>query len=112
MYKDVSGNVTPMALGTVPKHKKGVPKSISIDDRTSGNKTIIFHDVFTPDASNGVASPTAQTKTWLMLETNGGPVNINLDKEALTGITLFGAIDVSSNISDASMNIGVNIEYE
>lgn len=112
MYKDVSGNVTAMALGTVPKHKKGIPKSIIINDRTSGNKTLIFHDAFTPDASNGVASPTAQTKTWLILETGGGPVNINLDKEALAGITLFGAFDVSSNINDASMNIAVNYEFE
>lgn len=112
MYKDVSGNVTAMALGTVPKHKKGIPKSISIDDRTGGNKTLIFHDVFTPDASNGVASPSAQTKTWLMVETGGGPVNINLDEDALSGIALFGAVDVSSNVSDASMNIAVSIAFE
>lgn len=105
MYKDVSFNVTPMALGTVPEHKKRIPTAIVVVDSTSGNKTLIFHDVFTPDASNGTASPTAQTKTFFKIETSGGPVNLTYGVNELAGIELLGAVDVSSNVGEVSGNI-------
>ncbi len=105
MHKDVSFNVTAMALGTVPEHKKRTPTAIVVVDSTSGNKTLIFHDVFTPDASNGTAAPTAQTKTFFKIETGGGPVNLTYGLNELAGIELLGAIDVSCNIGDASGNV-------
>ena len=105
MHKDVSFNVTAMALGTVPEHKRRVPTAIIVVDSSSGNKTLIFHDVFTPDSSNGTASPTAQTRTFFKIETGGGPVNLTYGVNELAGIELFGAGDVSCNVSDVSGNV-------
>lgn len=110
-YKDVSMNTDAMALGTVPKHKKGKVKSILIDDPIAGAKTLVFHDVFTPSASNGTASPTAQTKTWFQV-TSPGSVTLNYSESDLEGIELLGAVDVSSNVASASSNIAVNMKYE
>lgn len=111
MYTDVSFALSALSLGTVPEHKKGKPKSIIIDDLTSGAKTIIFHDVFTPDASNGTASPTAQTKTWFQV-TSPGNVTLNYDESALAGIELLGAVDVSSNVASPLGNIAYACIYE
>lgn len=110
-YKDVSMNGAAMSIGTVPEHKKGKVKSILVDDPVAGAKTLYFHDVFTPSASNGTASPTAQTKTWFQLTVQGG-VPYNFGESDFEGIELFGAIDVSSNVASATSNIAVNLKFE
>lgn len=108
-YLDVSLNVTAMSLGTVPEHKRRRPKAIVVTDfgSTDDQKLIIFHDVFTPDASNGVAAPTAITRTWFKCMSGGNKTTVSFGKNELEGIELFGAVDVSSNISDNSGNIHV-----
>lgn len=116
MQKSVTGNTTAQNLGTVPEHKKGIPKSLIIDNRTVGNKTLIFRDVFTTDASNG-ASAAAVSRIVFMLDVNqntGAPnpvTNTLLGDSQLKGIELLGAFDVSSNITDASLNITLGFEY-
>lgn len=110
MQKSVTGNTTAQNLGTAPEHKKALPRSIIIDNRTTGNKTLIFRDVFTTDASNGAVAASV-SRIWLVLDVNqntGAPnpvANTILKGDDLKGIELLGAFDVSSNITDASLNI-------
>lgn len=110
VYKDVSFATTAISLGTVPEHAKGKVMSIQIDDSTAGAKTLYFHDVFTPSASNGVAVPTAVTKTWFQLTLAGG-VPYNFSESDMEGIELLGALDVSCNQAAAGSNIAVNLKY-
>lgn len=111
MNTDLSFALVPGSIGTVAEHKKGKIKSIIIDDPVSGAKTLYFYDVFTPSASNGVSSPTAQTKTWLQLTSPGG-VTLNYGEGDLAGLELFGALDVSSSVASLTSNIAVNWTQE
>lgn len=111
MYTDLSFALSPVSIGTVAEHKKGKVNSIIIDDTDAAVKKFIFRDVFTPSASNGTASPTAQTRTWFQV-TSPGSVTLTYGKDDLEGIELLGAVDVSCSVASSLSNIAVNWRQE
>ena len=59
--RDVAAHTTAVIIAQTPEHWKTQITSIEINNESSDRITLELQDIFTPDESNGEASPTEQT---------------------------------------------------
>jgi hypothetical protein len=97
-------------LFTTPVIKKGKISSLNIDQQGQSGNTIIIRDVFTPDASNGQASPSAQTKDRLQVTLSQGTV-FTADEESLRDIDFLGSVYAVGSVLDSGCVIFANYHF-
>ena len=67
-----TANTTAQALWSTPKVKKAKVTSVKVDNQGATLRTIRLQDVFTPDPSVGVPSPSVQTIERLQISVGAG----------------------------------------
>jgi hypothetical protein len=97
------------AENQVQVHK---PTSITVDNSSgSGDRQIIVQDGFTPAATNGDSSPSAQTvNRWQAVIPVGDVVTYN--ERDLEGITCLGSLGIIADAIDASCAVSVGYKSE
>jgi hypothetical protein len=108
VVSDLSGQAV---LFTTPKHVKGKITALNIDNQGASSHTIILTDTFTPDASAGVASPTAQLKTRLQVTLVKGEV-FSADEQSLRDIECLGVVGAVGDTLDSGCVIIANFHFE
>lgn len=109
--KRVTLSTAAQALFTAPKHAVGRLTGINIDNQSAAAATIRIQDVFTPDASNGTASPTEQTKYRLQI-TVPATTSVNVDRNSLEDIVILGACSAIGDAISTSCVIIANYHTE
>ena len=99
--KKVTSNTAAQDLWDTPKHHKGVLTGLKIDNQSSADRTIVITDVFTPDASEGQASPSEQTITRLQV-TVGAGLTANIPKEELEDCKFLGVAKAAGDATEAT----------
>jgi len=100
-YKSADIGTSPVTFVEVPEHKKLKPIGIKIYNADTADRVITGTDVFTPDASVGVTSPSAQTKQWTKVSAGSGLTadipRTELEEAELLGTVKFAADSVTAN---------------
>lgn len=86
-------------LFTVPGDKKGHPRAITIDNGGAAKHTIYFRDDFTPDISNAVPIPVAQTIAKGQYEVGAGLTAV-ISGDDLKGKDIIGALKCYADAAD------------
>lgn len=110
--KIVTANTAVQEVAADVKNAVHKVKSITIDNNGgSAAYEIIVRDTFTPDSSNGHASPTAtysdRWKTHVLM----GEV-LTYDEKDLAGVRALGSLGIIADGIDASCYISVGYEDE
>lgn len=108
VVSDVSGQAI---LFQTPENLKGKITSLNIDQQGASTRTILVTDTFTPDASAGNATPTAQIKTLLQVTLVQGTV-FSADKNSLKDLEGFGDVYAVGDELDSGCVIIAGYHYE
>lgn len=98
-------------LFTTPAHLKGKITALNIDQQGASSHVIRITDTFTPDASTGTPSPTAQIKTRLQVTLVQGTV-FTADKNSLKDIECLGVVHAVGDTLDSGCVIFANYHFE
>lgn len=108
--KQVASNTTAQSVAAERKNCRWKPTSIIIDnDGGAGDRTIKVVDSFTPSATNGDSSPSAQTVTRWQTTVIQGDV-VSYSKDDLEGVVCLGALTILGSADDANCLITVGYE--
>lgn len=108
----VTANTTAQQVAAAIRNARYKITSLTIDNKAGGgDRQITIQDIFTPDVTAGVASPTAKAITRYTETVLQGDV-VTLGEEDLKGIKCVGAIKVISDVIDASCYITVGYEID
>ena len=108
--KAVSANTTAPLIAMTPEHERCQITSIEINNEGTSRITLTLQDIFTPDASNGEASPTEQTIVrWLGTVPPHNHAEIGEDK--LKDVLCLGAVYMDSDTIDADCDIVVGYHF-
>jgi len=77
----------------------------------AADRTVRVQDIFTPDVSNGQASPTQQTVERLRLFVLSGDT-ITLSEADLKGVKCLGALGIIADAIDAGCYVSVGYKTE
>lgn len=94
-----------------PKHQTGKVTAINIDNQSAGARTLIFQDIFTPDASVGQTSPTEQTVVRLQITIAAGQ-SVSVDKNTLEDLRFLGTAKVVGDATSTLCVILTNYHFE
>lgn len=108
--KNVSAATGGTDFATVPLHKKLKLTALNIDNQYTAEITLELIDTFTPDVSNGVASPSEQTPVRLQVTIPAG-VSLSYQEDALKDIEFLGVGSVKASVTSASCEIFANFHF-
>ena len=110
--KVVTSSTTAQTAAAAVRTGVHVPTSMTINnDAGAADRTIRLQDVFTPDVSNGTASPTEQTVDRGRWDVLMGAMLV-LGEEDLKGIKCLGALKVIGDAVDTGCHITVGYKTE
>ncbi|MCL7412618.1 MAG: hypothetical protein M8353_03250 [ANME-2 cluster archaeon] len=109
--KKTTANTTAQTLVSTPAHKKAVVKSLQIDNQSAAVRTVRLQDIFTPDASNGVSSPTEQTIERVYVSVPATTLRV-LTEEELVGVECLGTIKAIADAIAATCAITVGYDFK
>lgn len=99
-------------LFTTPKNVKGTISAININNASGLSHIFNFVDVFTPDASAGAPTPSAQTIPLFQASMLSGIVqNLNIDRLSLEDIETRGNVYAVTEALDSGCVIIVNYHF-
>lgn len=107
----VTANTTAQPLFPTPKHVRGKPRAVNIDNKAASPATVRVQDVFTPDPSVGEASPTEKTVDRLQVTVAAGAF-YPVEREALEEIEILGDAKAIADITDTACVIIVAYDFE
>jgi hypothetical protein len=99
-----------VTLFSTPKIKKAKLTSVKIDNQSAAAKTIHFRDDFTPDASVGVPSPSAQQIEKLQV-TVGAGLTADIPETELRNKEFLGDCKCYADAADAACIIIIDYEF-
>lgn len=102
---------TAVTIFAAPEHQTGKITAINIDNQSAVARTLIFQDVFTPDASVGTTSPTEQTVVRLQVTIAAGQ-SISVDRNTLEDIRILGTAKVVGDATSTLCVILTNYHFE
>ena len=108
---EVTANTSVQTIATVPLHKKLVFTDVTIDNQHTAELTIRIQDVFTPDVSNGEASPSEQTIDRLQVTVPAG-LTLSYQEDALKDRKCLGVAGAISDITGANCVISCGYHFE
>lgn len=109
--KKVTANTAAQTLFATPLHKKGAAKSLQINNQAATAKKVRLQDIFTPDASNGVASPTEQTIDRLTVTIAATTLRV-LNKDELEGLEFLGTAKAIADGIDTACEITIGYDLK
>jgi len=109
--KRVTANTAAQELFNTPEHSKGKLTSLEVDNQGAAARTVRLQDVFTPDASAGVSSPTEQTVERKQV-TVGAGLTASVPKEELEDLEFLGSCRAIASAIDASCVIIAGYHFE
>ena len=98
---EVTANTVKQTFATVPLHKKLKPSAFNIDNQHTAELTIYFIDTFTPDVSNGQASPSEQEITRLQVTVPAG-LSLSYQKDAMEDMEFIGVASAKASATSTS----------
>lgn len=108
--QQVTANTTAQSVAAERQNCRWKPTSIIIDNKSgAADQVVKVVDSFTPDVTNGVASPTAKTITRWQATVDQGNVD-SFNEEDLKGVVCLGALTILGDSIDASCFITVGYE--
>jgi hypothetical protein len=107
----VTANTTAQTLFTTPKHVVGRITAIDIDNQSGASRTIRIQDIFTPDPSVGVSSPSEQTIERFQA-TVENTKTLSVDEDALKDIRILGVAKAIADGVSTGCVIIVNYHFE
>lgn len=111
--KIVTAHTTAQVVAAAVRNGVHVPTSITIDNKGgSADRTLRIRDTFTPDVTNGVASPTTDTtvdrhRVFVLIGDT-----ITLSEEDLKGVKCLGSLSIIADAIDANCHISVGYKTE
>lgn len=96
---------------TAPTIQKGRISALNVDQQGGSTRVIQLTDTFTPDASAGTTSPTAQRKTLLQVTLDVGTV-YSADVNSLKDIEVLGICEAVGDVLDSGCVITVNYNFK
>ena len=108
--KNVSADTSGVDFATVPLHKKLKLTALNIDNQYTAELTIELIDTFTPDVSNGQASPSEQTPVRLQVTVPAG-LSLSYQKDALEDIEFIGVASAKASATSTSCEIFPNFHF-
>ncbi len=96
---------------TCPPDKVGKLRGIHISNAGTNARLVTLQDVFTPDVSNGEASPSEQTVTLFKRNIASGE-DIDENDIGLDGIEFIGALKIIGSVADTDYHITTVYEFE
>lgn len=110
--KIVTAHTTAQSVAAAVRNGIHIPTSITIDNNGgSADRTLRVRDTFTPDVTNGVASPSEQTVDRLRMFVLLGDT-ITLGEEDLKGVKCLGSLSIIADAIDANCHISVGYKTE
>lgn len=106
-----TSHTTATTLFTAPEHQRGVITGINIDNQSAAACKLILQDVFTPDASVGQTSPSAQTIARLQI-TVATLQSVSIDKNSLENVKILGIAKILGDAISTSVVIVANYHFE
>jgi len=106
-----TADTTPVTLFTVDLAHRGKLSSIIVDNQSGGSRTLVFQDVFTPNASVGTPSPVLQTKIRKQI-TVGNLLSGSLDELDLEDVDVLGILQVVADAISVACKISVSYHEE
>ena len=100
-----TADTTPVALWSKQLHSRAKVTSVKVDNQSAAARTIRLQDIFTPDASVGVPSPSAQTIERLQI-TVGAGLTADVPETELRDLEMLGD---AKAIADAISTVAVII---
>ena len=108
--KNVSADTSGVDFATVPLHKKLKLTALNIDNQYTAELTIELIDTFTPDVSNGQASPSEQTPVRLQVTVPAG-LSLSYQKDALEDIEFIGVASAKASTTSTLCEIFCNFHF-
>ena len=109
--KQVTANTSAQTIATAEKHKKCRITAINVDNQYSSAIKLTLQDIFTPDASHGVSSPTEKTITrWV--RTIGNGTAYSADKNELADLVCLGTVKMVASATSTDCIVVVNYHWE
>jgi len=109
-YKSEDVGTATVTFVEVPAHKKLKPTGVKIYNADTTDRIITGTDVFTPDPSVGVASPTAQTVQWTKVSVGSG-LTADIPRTELEEAELLGTVKFEVDSITANSPV-VSLYYE
>jgi len=109
--KRVTSDTAAQTLFATPKHVVGRMSAINIDNQSTALRTLILQDIFTPDASVGVTSPTEQTVVRHQISVSAGQ-SVSIDKNTLEDLRFLGTAKVAGDTTSTLCVIVANYHFE
>jgi hypothetical protein len=106
----VTANTTAQDLFSTPKVRKGKLTSVKVDNQSAAARTVRLQDVFTPDASAAVPSPSAQTIERLQI-TVGAGLTADVPADELKDVEFLGDAKAIADAIDAACVITVAYHF-
>ena len=106
-----TSNTVAQTLVTVDRTHRVKITGITIDNQSAASRTIVFTDVFTPDASVGTPSPGAQTITRKQV-TVGTLLTATLEEKDLKDVDVFGVFKGTGDAIQATCVITISYHEE
>lgn len=108
----VTAHTTAQTVAAEVRNGVHIPTSITVDnDAGSADRTLRVQDIFTPDVTNGVSSPSLQTVDRLRIDVLMGDI-VTLSEEDLKGIKCLGSLNIIADAIDANCHISVGYKTE
>ena len=107
----VTANTAAQALWTGPKHVKAKVTSVKVDNQGTALRTVRLQDLFTPDPSVGVPSPSAQTIDRLQISVGAG-LTADVPETELRDLEMLGDAKAISSAIDTACVIVVMYHFE
>jgi len=109
--KKVTANTTAQTITSAEKHNKCKITAINVDNQYSSAIKLTLQDIFTPDASHGVSSPTEKTITrWVRTIGNGAAYSA--DQNELADLVCLGTVKMVASATSTDCIIVVNYHWE
>ncbi|KKM66365.1 hypothetical protein LCGC14_1481950 [marine sediment metagenome] len=108
----VTASTTAQSVAAAVRNGVHEPTSMTIDNEAgSADRTIRIQDVFTPDVTNGTASPSETTVDRGRWDVPQGD-SLVLSEQDLKGIKCLGALKIIGDAVDANCHISVGYKTE
>lgn len=107
----VTANTVAQALFSTPKVKKGKLTLVQVDNQGAALRTVRLQDIFTPDPSAGVPSPSVQTIERLQISVGAG-LTANVPETELRDVDFLGDAKAIASAIDAACVIIVGYHME
>ena len=113
MTARVTAHTTAVALFSTPKVKKAKITAIDIDNQSTAARTVRLQDIFTPDASVGVTTPSAPSPPIERFQaTVGSGVSFSADEPSLKDLEVLGDAKAIADAIEADCVVIIKYHFE